>query len=165
MKITLNSQEKVFVYSDSSVTSIERLVELEDELSLEYPKFEILKNYCNKHGYKIHKFLEKLIKDNCEEKKDIYHPSILPTPKRTLKDRRQAATARPCPTTCSPRATAYVRSVSVHQILHTARRRLQSGKRQGNAHRAPTRPTMGFALTACWDFRRSLGAIQSQLLL
>jgi len=45
MKITLNSQEKVFVYSDSSVTSIERLVELEDELSLEYPKFEILKNY------------------------------------------------------------------------------------------------------------------------
>jgi len=33
---------------------------------------EILKTYCNKHGYKIHKFLEKLIKENCEEKKDIY---------------------------------------------------------------------------------------------
>jgi hypothetical protein len=101
-------------------------------------------------------------------KKKGYHPSILPTPnhlKRTPKDRRQAATARPCPTTCSPRATAYVRSVSVHQILHTARRRLQSGQRQGNAHRAPTRPTTGFALTACWDFRRNLGAIRSQLLL
>jgi len=32
----------------------------------------ILKDYCMKHGFKIHKFLEKLIKDNCEEKKDIY---------------------------------------------------------------------------------------------
>ncbi len=106
-----------------------------------------------------------MMETKLSRRKKGYHPSILPTPKRTLKDRRQAATARPCPTTCSPRATAYVRSVSVHQILHTARRRLQSGKRQGNAHRAPTRPTMGFALTACWDFRRSLGAIQSQLLL
>lgn len=32
----------------------------------------ILKNYCEKNGYKIHSFLEKLIKKNCEEKKDIY---------------------------------------------------------------------------------------------
>ena len=32
----------------------------------------ILKRYCEKNGYKIHSFLEKLIKKHCEEKKDIY---------------------------------------------------------------------------------------------
>ena len=33
---------------------------------------EVLKNYCEKHGLKMYKFLEKLIIDNCNEKKDIY---------------------------------------------------------------------------------------------
>lgn len=33
---------------------------------------ELLKKYCEKHGLKIYKFLEKLIEDNCAEVKDIY---------------------------------------------------------------------------------------------
>ena len=33
---------------------------------------EILKKYCEKKGLKIYKFLENLIKKNCEEVKDIY---------------------------------------------------------------------------------------------
>jgi len=32
----------------------------------------VLKKFCEKNGYKIHAFLENLIKKNCEEKKDIY---------------------------------------------------------------------------------------------
>jgi len=32
----------------------------------------ILKKYCEKHGFKIHKFIEKLIEEKCKEKKDIY---------------------------------------------------------------------------------------------
>lgn len=33
---------------------------------------EILKNYCDKRGIKIYRFLEKLIIEKCKEKKDIY---------------------------------------------------------------------------------------------
>ena len=33
---------------------------------------EVLKKYCDKRGLKIYKFLEKLIVDTCQEKKDIY---------------------------------------------------------------------------------------------
>jgi hypothetical protein len=33
---------------------------------------KILKSYCNKKGYKIHKYLELLIQENCREVKDIY---------------------------------------------------------------------------------------------
>jgi hypothetical protein len=33
---------------------------------------ELLKKYCEKKGLKIYKFLENLIKKNCEEVKDIY---------------------------------------------------------------------------------------------
>ena len=33
---------------------------------------EILKNYCDKRGIKIYRFLEKLIVEKCKEKKDIY---------------------------------------------------------------------------------------------
>lgn len=33
---------------------------------------EMLKKYCDKHGLKIYKFLEFMIKKTCEEKKDIY---------------------------------------------------------------------------------------------
>lgn len=32
----------------------------------------VLKKYCEDKGLKIHKFIEKLIYDNCEVKKDIY---------------------------------------------------------------------------------------------
>jgi hypothetical protein len=32
----------------------------------------LLKKHCMKHGLKIHKFIEKLIEENCEEKRDIY---------------------------------------------------------------------------------------------
>jgi len=33
---------------------------------------KILKEYCEKHGFKIYKFLEKLIEENCKEITDIY---------------------------------------------------------------------------------------------
>jgi hypothetical protein len=33
---------------------------------------KILKDYCDKKGFKIYGFLEKLIGENCETKKDIY---------------------------------------------------------------------------------------------
>jgi hypothetical protein len=33
---------------------------------------EMLKKYCDKRGLKIYKFLEQLIVEKCEEKKDIY---------------------------------------------------------------------------------------------
>ena len=33
---------------------------------------EILKQYCDKRGIKIYKFLENLIIEKCKEKKDIY---------------------------------------------------------------------------------------------
>lgn len=32
----------------------------------------VLKNYCDKRGIKIYKFLENLILEKCKEKKDIY---------------------------------------------------------------------------------------------
>ena len=32
----------------------------------------ILKSYCDKHGIKMYKFLENLIKEKCKIKKDIY---------------------------------------------------------------------------------------------
>ena len=33
---------------------------------------EILKNYCDKRGIKIYRFLEKLIVEKCKDTKDIY---------------------------------------------------------------------------------------------
>lgn len=41
-------------------------------LKISSESHETLKKYCFKNGLKIHKFIEKLIKENCEEKKDIY---------------------------------------------------------------------------------------------
>lgn len=32
----------------------------------------ILKNYCEKRGLKMYKFLEKLIIDKCKPKRDVY---------------------------------------------------------------------------------------------
>lgn len=33
---------------------------------------DTLKKYCDKHGIKMYRFLEKLIMEKCKEKKDIY---------------------------------------------------------------------------------------------
>jgi hypothetical protein len=33
---------------------------------------KLLKDYCEKNGLKLSKFLEKLIIDKCSEKKDLY---------------------------------------------------------------------------------------------
>ena len=33
---------------------------------------EVLKKYCGKRGIKIYKFIENLIMEKCNEKKDIY---------------------------------------------------------------------------------------------
>jgi hypothetical protein len=33
---------------------------------------QILKKYCDANGLKMYKFLESLIKKNCEKKKDLY---------------------------------------------------------------------------------------------
>jgi hypothetical protein len=33
---------------------------------------EILKQYCEEHGLKLYKFLENLIRKNCQKEKDIY---------------------------------------------------------------------------------------------
>lgn len=41
-------------------------------LKISEESHKMLKIHCNIHGLKIHKFIEKLIKDNCEVKKDIY---------------------------------------------------------------------------------------------
>jgi hypothetical protein len=36
---------------------------------------DILKNYCDKNGIKMYRFLEKLIIEKCKDKKDIYGDS------------------------------------------------------------------------------------------
>ena len=41
-------------------------------LKISVESHTLLKKYCEKHGLKIHKFLEKLIEQNCKEVKDIY---------------------------------------------------------------------------------------------
>lgn len=33
---------------------------------------DILKNYCDKNGIKMYRFLERLIVEKCKERKDIY---------------------------------------------------------------------------------------------
>jgi hypothetical protein len=32
----------------------------------------LLKKYCEKKGYKVYRFLEELIRKECEEEKDLY---------------------------------------------------------------------------------------------
>ena len=41
-------------------------------LKISEESHNLLKTYCMKNGLKIHKFIEKLIHDNCIGKKDIY---------------------------------------------------------------------------------------------
>ena len=45
MKVELNTEERVFVLSDSSVIFVEQLVTLEDEISNDYPEISIIKNF------------------------------------------------------------------------------------------------------------------------
>jgi len=41
-------------------------------LKIDSKVHEVLKNYCDKRGIKMYKFLENLILEKCKEKKDIY---------------------------------------------------------------------------------------------
>lgn len=41
-------------------------------LKISEESHNLLKTHCIKNGLKIHKFVEKLIHDNCIGKKDIY---------------------------------------------------------------------------------------------
>ena len=41
-------------------------------LKISEESHKLLKKHCDKNGFKIYKFLEKLIEDTCKEKKDIY---------------------------------------------------------------------------------------------
>lgn len=41
-------------------------------LKISVESHTILKNYCDKHGIKIYKFLENLIKEKCSGKRDVY---------------------------------------------------------------------------------------------
>jgi hypothetical protein len=41
-------------------------------LKISEDSHKVLKKYCEKNGLKIHKFIEKMIFENCLEKKDIY---------------------------------------------------------------------------------------------
>jgi hypothetical protein len=41
-------------------------------LKISEESHELLKTHCLKNGLKIHKFVEKLIFENCKVKKDIY---------------------------------------------------------------------------------------------
>ena len=41
-------------------------------LKISIEAHDILKNYCDKNGIKMYRFLEKLIIEKCKDKKDIY---------------------------------------------------------------------------------------------
>lgn len=41
-------------------------------LKISVDAHKTLKDYCNKRGIKMYRFLENLIFDTCKEKKDIY---------------------------------------------------------------------------------------------
>jgi hypothetical protein len=41
-------------------------------LKISVESHDILKKYCDKRGIKMYRFLENLIIEKCEEKKDIY---------------------------------------------------------------------------------------------
>ena len=44
-------------------------------LKISVEAHDILKKYCDKQGIKMYKFLENLIKEKCQIKKDIYGES------------------------------------------------------------------------------------------
>jgi len=41
-------------------------------LKISIESHNILKTYCEKRGIKMYRFLERMIVENCKEKKDIY---------------------------------------------------------------------------------------------
>jgi hypothetical protein len=41
-------------------------------LKIDVDVHDVLKKYCDKRGIKMYKFLENLIMEKCQEKKDIY---------------------------------------------------------------------------------------------
>ena len=41
-------------------------------LKIDVDVHDVLKKYCDKRGIKMYKFLENLITEKCQEKKDIY---------------------------------------------------------------------------------------------
>jgi hypothetical protein len=41
-------------------------------LKIDVDVHSVLKSYCDKRGIKMYKFLENLIMEKCQEKKDIY---------------------------------------------------------------------------------------------
>jgi hypothetical protein len=41
-------------------------------LKIDVDVHNVLKKYCDKRGIKMYKFLENLIMEKCQEKKDIY---------------------------------------------------------------------------------------------
>lgn len=44
-------------------------------LKISIESHQVLKNYCDKKGIKMYRFLETLILENCKDKKDIYGES------------------------------------------------------------------------------------------
>jgi hypothetical protein len=44
-------------------------------LKISVESHDILKKYCDSHGIKMYRFLENLIKEKCQIKKDIYGES------------------------------------------------------------------------------------------
>lgn len=44
-------------------------------LKISQETHKVLKTYCDKNGLKMYKFLENLILEKCQEKKDIYGES------------------------------------------------------------------------------------------
>jgi len=44
-------------------------------LKISIESHQVLKNYCDKKGVKMYRFLETLILENCKDKKDIYGES------------------------------------------------------------------------------------------
>jgi len=45
-------------------------------LKISIETHDVLKKYCEKRGLKIYRFLEKLIMEKCQPKKDIYGDEI-----------------------------------------------------------------------------------------
>jgi len=68
MGILIISRKKGRLFS----TLKKRIMNKIKNIKISPESHELLKSYCNKHGFKIYKFLEKLIEDNCKKITDIY---------------------------------------------------------------------------------------------
>ena len=70
MKHFLIKQKKFYLFSTMS----QKQPKIKN-LKISVESHEILKNFCNKKGIKIYKFVEQLIVEKCKEKPDIYGES------------------------------------------------------------------------------------------